>query len=569
MKRLYVHNELEWQNLCSRNYFDDKTPLVTTLINGIVLPPKLRDPTRGYYSGGVCDQSFKFIAGFIRRSADYGGYYTVNQSYKVPTDQLEQRDESVIFGGVLVGHFGHFILEGMSRLWYIIENLKSNKKKIVFVTVLQKCDWFYDFFDLLGIDRNRIEFIEKPTLFKEIEIPEETIHSFDPALSFKSGYNLIYKTIRDNVIPGKIKKIFLTRTQLRKNPTLCVNEEYFESFYAKLGYTIVSPEKLSIYDQISLISGADEIVSIMGSLTHFALFCKPATKFVMLTRTRNDTLLPQCIVNQISGVDWKIVDVSLNFLYGNRATGVNLIGSTTCWKDFVLDQYGITLQEEPCSGSACFTYIKKWCYFYTYSTRIRKLESLTPRELLKYTYDSASVAYPESDDVSFSNNLGKKLTISDFSSEISLLIKQPLFLYQVHRSFDGWLKPSLNGVVNGNTKNSRQIEAVRIHFLANGVDIKYSVLSGNRWLHESNDSELSGSIGKSIPIKGIYMKVASNSLSISYRVYLVKGGGVPGVMMAINWNLRMTQQVPFKLNCEENSISDQFSLNWSNTVAFV
>lgn len=50
-------------------------------------------------------------------------------------------NENVVFGGVIVGHFGHFILESMGRLWYLLKHDTLNTR-IVFTTVLGQKNGF-------------------------------------------------------------------------------------------------------------------------------------------------------------------------------------------------------------------------------------------------------------------------------------------------------------------------------------------------------------------------------------------------------------------------------------------
>ena len=125
----------------------------------------------------------------------------------------------------------------------------------------------------------------------------------------------------------------------------------------------MEPEEYSIEDQISIIANAEEVVAVMGSLTHWALFCRPGTKFLMLTRTGTDTLGSQCLVNNASGVDWRIVDVSLNFLYASRSLGVCLLGPTGYWLQYVWDEYG-ELAESSSFKNSYHEYLLAWIGYY-------------------------------------------------------------------------------------------------------------------------------------------------------------------------------------------------------------
>ena len=362
-KRLFVNNYESWANLVNRKFLSDRKLEVQEIDNGIILPPK--DAGNSKYNGGVFDSELNFKAGFFRNNPPSTGALGVSGVYDAV--KILERDEEVIFGGVLIGLFGHFILECLGRMWYLLKN-RSDNRKIIFLLLpyTEEKSWFFDFFDLMNIDRDRIEILQEPTKFKKIVVPDESIHSW---YDYTKEYTSIYDYIRNRVKKSGIKKLYLTRSKItynedRKGMYLC-NEEYFEQFYKSKGYTVVSPETFSIEEQISMAANADEIVSTLGSLSHFALFCKPNTKFTMLTRVDDDTLYPQCLINEAQKIDWYIVDVSMNFLpLQNRIGGVCFLGETKFWKQYIKSVYNEDIKTEFWKDKLK-EYIAHWCYFFS------------------------------------------------------------------------------------------------------------------------------------------------------------------------------------------------------------
>ena len=170
-------------------------------------------------------------------------------------------------------------------MWYVLKN-REDKRKIVFLLVLEEHEWFYQFFDLLDIPRDRIVILTEPTIYKKVIVPDESIHSW---YDYTKEYLLLHDYMIQKVSDSKIKKLYLTRSGLHLrgrdimgqnlNNKYLLNEQYFEKFYESKGYTIISPEKFSVKEQISMVKSADEIVSTLGSLSHHVLFCKSHTKF--------------------------------------------------------------------------------------------------------------------------------------------------------------------------------------------------------------------------------------------------------------------------------------------------
>ena len=355
-KRLFVNNYEQWSNLLTKRFLSDRKLGIMQVENGIILPAKYVGKPAS--RGGVFENDMTFVAGLLRNKPPAAGSFGVKGAYEV--EEISNSDEEVIFGGVLVGLFGHFVLESLGRMWYILQN-RQDKRKIVFLNMAGDQEWFYPFFDLLDIERERIIILKQPTQYKKVIVPEESIHSW---YDYTQEYLLPYDYIRNRVKPSNIKKLYLTRSKIKlternKGLYLC-NEEYFEQFYASKGYTVISPEEFSIEEQISMLAGADELASTMGSLSHLALFCKPGIKFTMLTRVDDDTLYPQCLINEAKDIDWYIVDVSMNLLpLRHRDCGVCLLGETTYWKQYIMEKYNDILQQESWQNKIK-DFVKNW-----------------------------------------------------------------------------------------------------------------------------------------------------------------------------------------------------------------
>lgn len=163
-----------------------------------------------------------------------------------------------------------------------------------------------------------------------------------------------------------------------------INEEYFEEYYRAKGFEIIAPEKLSLDEQLNLVVNADEVVTTLGSTSHFVVFMKPGSVLTILTRTDGQVLIPQCWLSQASGIKTTIVDVSMNFLPCNRIWGVNLLGPSECWKEYVKDAYGDDVENDTISDATNKKYLVEWINYYTerpYMSR-RILENLDAFDFL-------------------------------------------------------------------------------------------------------------------------------------------------------------------------------------------
>ena len=500
-KNFYVENPADWKRNLSQKKFSDRKIGIKVIERGIVLPA--RPPKSGLiWEGGVCDSDFNFIAGFTRldpvlkrRGKRFG---SVESSYTVAREEIIQLNEDVIFGGSLIGHFGHFTLECLNRLWFVV-NHPELPLKILFITTTHGGyhKWFDDFFRLMGIDLNRIIYVDKPVQCRSVIVPTQA--SYAP-MSFTKEFLLPYQAIRSNVKPANHKKLYLTRTQFESDDSIgvhCYNEKYFEDFFAARGFEIVSMEKLSVEEQISLIAGADEIAATLGTLTHWVMFCKPTAKFIMLNRTDNYVSGYQCFIFEaFNFTNYYIVDASKNFMYAHRTLGAIMLGSNKYWKKFVADYFGEQIEEDddaPYFDDALDKYVNFWCRKYSstknFDLYIRSFKDLCNR-------------------------------IVRLEKEVAK--NRPLINYQTHVAQKGWDSWKGENQISNALDELLDIQAIKINFPNHRI--YYAVYSDDSWSAEVTNSQMAGTTGKSKPITGIKIRLdAAEEFDILYRAHKFDG----------------------------------------------
>lgn len=377
---LYVENVELYKRRTETSYLDDTEITVTDINNGIILPLKVIDDkvTDGVFAGGVCDENGDFITG-MRRHKIKAGNFSCMSSYKVEKKNIKIIDEEVIYGGVLIEHFGHSFLECLSRLWYIVKN-KKDKRKIAFLLTGDMKKYHYDMLNILNIKKNKIIIIDEPTQFKKVIVPEESLHSWD---CYKKEYNLIYDEIRKNVDPKNVDKLYLTRTKL--DPNYDVNEKYFEDFFEKRGYKVISPETLSFKEQIEYISGAKEIITTLGTLSHFGLCMDYGSKLVILNRTKINNLIPQYIVNEARKLNVFYVDAMIEVLPVEHAGGCVCLYPTEYFIEYLKkENISYTKEElEIDKEKVIVEYLKKWAINYTKPVHYSTIEKYDVYDVIK------------------------------------------------------------------------------------------------------------------------------------------------------------------------------------------
>lgn len=342
-------------------------PAVNRVVNGIVLPAK-KIANASYYEGGVCDKNFKFISGLARRDYRKPEWGDVIKSYSVDESMLSYVDECVVFGGVFIGHFGHMVRDNLSRLWWCVQN-ESSKLKIACIVSFGKVeDYFYEFFDLLNIDRSRVMFITRPTMFKEVIVPEEAVHSGSHYMAeWLMPYDKIIFNIRKKYEnAGLPNKIYISKSKYKKSGKATFNEEYFERFYRDRGYTIIHPEEMTVEENISYISNATDIAATVGTTSSLSMFANAGARIELLARVDNYFYEAQCLINEAKKLDWYYIDTSMNFMPCNFfSSRIMFVGASPLWKEYVSQRWGEWSDAYEMDPFACWNYLVKWLQIYS------------------------------------------------------------------------------------------------------------------------------------------------------------------------------------------------------------
>ena len=510
--KVYAHYPKLWED--AKVIFSDKELKIKIIDNGIIVPPQKHSFAK--YTGGVYDENKKFVAGLIRKDASHVSGWELNKSSWPGDIKVNQSKETVIFGGATATHFGHFILDGLNRMWSCIQDESNKNLRIAYLIMplRRNYEWMWDFFSLIDIPKERILLVTKPTQFARILVPEESAHTL---LSlYTRQYCLPFQRIMNHVGQSFLKKIYLIRGQRRIH-----GEDYFIKFYQERGFVPIRPETLSVRDQLGMLSGAEEVVCTLGTLSHLALFCKPGTKFTMLTHT-DELLQAQALINKASGVHWIIVDVSQNIFYATHWRGIHLIGPNQHWKKYVKEEWGENIEWE-LNKDDCFEYIKDLCKHY---------ESYPKRFITDMERNDAFSVFLRIFHVMLGREFDKKRFEFEKYSERGIrnrhkklldawknAVGRPVIEADVHLSSIGWMALQYE-TAHGDGKHP--IEAIKLKFAEEFLPISYAVYTDEYgWGKEVTNGEMAGSVGKSLPISGIYIKVKNreyNRSSIQYRV---------------------------------------------------
>lgn len=277
--------------------------------HAVILPMRR---TGGSLQGGVVGENGKYeeLSAFRALSEVdcWGG-----GAYPYDGQQTEYRDCSVIYMGRFWKHWGHFLMDMLPRLWYVLEN--ESALPIAYDGDAEPDGVYLEVLKLLGIEPGRLLRVDRPMRFAGVIIPE---CACEPGLSYSPKWKGMFDTIvencmKDNPFIEKYagKRVYLTRRQLNRRVPMEVGEDEIEDFFAGNGFVIAAPEKCSFPEQVALLQTAEEIACVSGTLPHNLVFARDGMP-VTIIRKSNKPVYRQVTVNRMRDLRVTNVDAHIS-----------------------------------------------------------------------------------------------------------------------------------------------------------------------------------------------------------------------------------------------------------------
>lgn len=218
----------------------------------------------------------------------------------IDVKQFKKTDvvDKALFGGIMLGkHYGHFLIETLSRLWPLAipdmandlldyEILYWSQEKItapVEKAVIQPAQMILESLRI----KSNIRILSQPVYIGELIIPDQAtilgneFHSIFRNLLRLAGIRIVSKHkqyINGSEYP---EKVYLSRTKLSYYKRNNGNEKFLEGILKRRGFEIIHPQELSLPDQICIFSKAKVIVGSFGSAFHTMLLADVSDKRIL------------------------------------------------------------------------------------------------------------------------------------------------------------------------------------------------------------------------------------------------------------------------------------------------
>ena len=289
--------------------------------------------------GGIQSEDGNFISQSLTKRVSpkyteikFTDWFTTTTNNEVAIE--DNLEKEAVFLGAIPKHYGHFITEGMSRLWYLLDR-EIDDKELIYISE-EGDDFFFELFEIFGIASKNLKRINEPTRFSRIIIPEPSIRLHD---YYHDLFNQTIQRVVDSVAKTKVSNIYISKKQ-RFNGR-AIGERVIENIFRHNGFEILYPEQVPLKDFISILNSAKTVVSSSGTSAHNALFMRENSKLICLNRSDHHHPL-QIMINEMRNINSVYIDSHRNFLDSDFSSGPFNLYPTIYLRNYLRDQDYLT-----------------------------------------------------------------------------------------------------------------------------------------------------------------------------------------------------------------------------------
>jgi hypothetical protein len=203
-----------------------------------------------------------------------------------PVMRLEGR---YLYGGMLYGHFGHFLCESTARLWALAQDQGFDgvvwlpKVRMAHAAKLVKP--YHSFFATLGFENMGLFAPQANTVIENLVIPEQGFGIGDLSSGRPQYRQFMRGHLGADIAAEGAAKLYISRSKLPGKRGSVLMETVIEARLLAEGYRIFHPQDHSLAEQIAQYKAARQIVALDGSALHLAaMVLDPACRVAIINR---------------------------------------------------------------------------------------------------------------------------------------------------------------------------------------------------------------------------------------------------------------------------------------------
>lgn len=188
-----------------------------------------------------------------------------------PADTIGELKGTYMFLGPLFGHFGHFLVESICRIW-AFEQLKDKIDGVLYVPKFQNAPErvatiYRPFLNALGVDAP-MHNLADPTRVERLYVPQQGFGMFQMIEGAPEFRDFIRKHAGKSIAPDGPEKLYISRSALPAVRGSILFESRLEKALVADGYHVFHPQKHSFQEQVAAYRAARKIISVDCSPLH-------------------------------------------------------------------------------------------------------------------------------------------------------------------------------------------------------------------------------------------------------------------------------------------------------------
>ncbi|MBE7217019.1 MAG: glycosyltransferase family 61 protein [Caulobacteraceae bacterium] len=195
-----------------------------------------------------------------------------------------------VYAGRYVHHFGHFLVETLSRLWPWAEGPPARTRLVIHGDG-SPAAWFATpyaraAFEALGLTPEHFLHVDRPLRFEALLVPGQSFlpgasaHRAFSRLTGRMGERL---TAREPRPPREDRPVFFAKTRLVGGVSHLLNEQALVDRLAERGVEIAHPQAMALAQHVRFLEARPVISGWASSAHHPTLFAQAPGRFSMLS----------------------------------------------------------------------------------------------------------------------------------------------------------------------------------------------------------------------------------------------------------------------------------------------
>jgi len=292
-------------------------PVTETVENAVVaaMEPN-RDLACGVFrtDGSFCDLSRTLIS---------AGRLTDPPAKPGPEREIPGR---FLFAGIGRHHFGHFLLEGIPRLWALDEAAPVDGILLVpmhgvdFGAVMRRR--LGAFMDLMtgGLP---VHHVRESVRIETLVVPSQGMGHREWIKGTPPFRSFVRERLYRSIEPRGPERLYISRSRLKRDDQMVDQEDRIEQLLKMAGYTVFHPQKHPIPEQCARYMAARQIIGADGSAFHLAPFVlRPECRVAIFQRRQRRHNVVEALATQMRAFA-DIDPVIINPLCPPRADGAD------------------------------------------------------------------------------------------------------------------------------------------------------------------------------------------------------------------------------------------------------